>query len=97
MMSSCKTYPNLNDPEISQYLDIEYTPEFIAFNSSNPELKKILTMQLDFYSKYLIVLIQAKEIGAWRQPYLDEEIEICISYIDWLKNLMDGLKNKDNN
>jgi hypothetical protein len=91
-MTSCKTNQNQIDQEIEQYLEIEYTPDLIYFDSDNPELGKILIMQLDFYSKYLIVLLQAKETGAWIQPFLDEEIKICRNIIKWLQELSDKLK-----
>ena len=94
-MISCKTCQFQNDPEIDQYLDIEYTPPLVAFKSTNPELAKILNMQFTFYSKYMIILVQAKETGAWIQPYLNEEIEIVQQYIDWLQYLIKGLKNKN--
>ncbi len=94
MMTSCKTCPLQNDPEINQYLKVEYTPDLVTFSSDNPELSKILILQLDFYSKYLVILLQAKETDCWIQPDLDEEILICQNNIKWLKGISDKLELK---
>lgn len=86
-MNSCKTCPSQNDQE-NEFLSVDYVPDLKAFNSENPELKKILVLQNDMYSTFLLYLISMKETGMFITKYIDEEIVICENNIEWIDGIL---------
>ena len=94
-MSSCKTCPNQNDPEIREYLIVDLVPELKIFDFKNPELKKILTMQNEEYSVLLLFLLSMKDTGMFISVSLDEEIIICKENIKWIQDTLNKIEMLD--
>ena len=87
-MTSCKTNPSVNDPEINEFLTVELTPDFPEFSSDNPELKMILDFALSVYSTRLKDLYAMEKTEAFISIDLQYEIDYCQDMIDWINELV---------
>ncbi len=87
--TSCLTSPHAHDdPEISEYLTVELTPEFPDFSGANPELDLILQYALSVYSTRLKDLYAMQKTGAFISADLQEEIGYCQDMIDWIGGIV---------
>ncbi len=83
MLTACQTCPDVNQ---IKYLTADPTPNIVAFDPHNPELPKILTMQSEFFTAHLKLLLDAQSTELFTDD-IQDEIDYCNSVLDWLNNL----------
>lgn len=73
---------------------VDPSVELYIFTPDNPELRKILNMQIDFYSLRLLDLLSMQSTGLYDKSYTEIEIDYCNKVLDWL-NISANIDNKN--
>jgi len=88
-LTSCQTCPT--DEEVKQFLSVETPPQFRTFDPKNPELEKILLLQIEVYYWEIRQLISMRETGNYYPESIDETLRILTGRIDWIKEILEDV------